>query len=344
VTLTRQKSSDIKKSQNRNNSAVRAKAAALLAICSLTALNAYAQAPITIAPDDIVNGNAGYGDSPGAPLTITQSGNYILTGDVFNFSTTIDAIQVSAENVQLDLNGHGVTSTNNCTVTTTGTTCSVTSTARTAAGAGIRVSATNFSLRNGYVSGHRSNGIYCEFRCNITDVQARNNGFEGLAVGSGRLFRIDATNNSRTGVRALEAFAGTEMKSIRARGNGTHGIYILEGTLEDSSAYVNAAYGIVSSRGAILLRNTAASNGRSGTGGGYYASGSILRENASQLNSIVGFAGTDGGFFGNFSTQDNRPFELATGTIAADNIIIENSVAPIFSVQPRPNYCNGAVC
>jgi hypothetical protein len=118
---------------------------------------AIAQAPTIISPNDITNGNSAIGDVAGAPLTITVEGNFQLSGTLTNPTSSVDAVEISANNVNLDLNGFGVTAGNSCSGTATGTTCGVSSASPADPGAGIRVTSKNVSIRNGLVSGHRSN-------------------------------------------------------------------------------------------------------------------------------------------------------------------------------------------
>jgi hypothetical protein len=50
-------------------------------------------------------GNITPGDAPGFPVTISQSGSYRLTGNLIIPDANTTAIQITAENVTLDLNG-----------------------------------------------------------------------------------------------------------------------------------------------------------------------------------------------------------------------------------------------
>ena len=55
------------------------------------------------------------GDAPGFPVTITQPGSYQLTSNIVSSSTTINVIEISADNVTLDLNGFSIIGPRTCT-------------------------------------------------------------------------------------------------------------------------------------------------------------------------------------------------------------------------------------
>lgn len=55
------------------------------------------------------------GDTSGFPITITQSGSYQLTSNITSNSTTINVIEITADNVTLDLNGFAIIGPRTCT-------------------------------------------------------------------------------------------------------------------------------------------------------------------------------------------------------------------------------------
>ena len=55
------------------------------------------------------------GDAGGFPITITTSGSYQLTSNIVSGSTTINAIEINADNVTLDLNGFSIIGPRTCT-------------------------------------------------------------------------------------------------------------------------------------------------------------------------------------------------------------------------------------
>src|SRR5262245_61882258 len=63
---------------------------------------------VLIDQDRALAGNVTFGDAPGFPVTISQSGSYRLSGNltVANADTTV--IQITADSVTLDLNGFSI--------------------------------------------------------------------------------------------------------------------------------------------------------------------------------------------------------------------------------------------
>jgi hypothetical protein len=55
------------------------------------------------------------GDTGGFPITITNSGSYQLTSNLTSASTTINVIEINADNVTLDLNGFSIIGPRTCT-------------------------------------------------------------------------------------------------------------------------------------------------------------------------------------------------------------------------------------
>ena len=77
-----------------------------LAALTLGSAPAYAQKLITQAK--VNTGNFTPGDAPGFPLTISVRGAYKLTGNLTVPNADTTAIQITADNVTLDLNGFGI--------------------------------------------------------------------------------------------------------------------------------------------------------------------------------------------------------------------------------------------
>jgi len=93
------------------------------------------------------------GDSSGFPITITASGSYQLTSNIVSGSTTINAIEINADNVTLDLNGFSIIGPRTCTGNNDTLVC--TNSGMTAHG----VSASNRSnivVKNGIIQGFDS--------------------------------------------------------------------------------------------------------------------------------------------------------------------------------------------
>jgi hypothetical protein len=101
-------------------------------------------------------GNVTQGDTPGFPVTISQPGSYRLAGNLVVGSPNTTAIEVTADNVTLDLNGFSIIGATSCSGEPT--VCYPSGT-----GDGVRYSPANrkagLSVRNGTIRGMGGNGI-----------------------------------------------------------------------------------------------------------------------------------------------------------------------------------------
>lgn len=114
------------------------------------------------------------GDNGGFPVTITESGSYQLTSNLVSTSTTINVIEINADNVTLDLNGFSIIGPRTCT------------------GANSTLSCTN--------SGMTANGINGNDRDNVI---VKNGIVKGFDTGV-RLSGINQRGNRVTGIHASE--------------------------------------------------------------------------------------------------------------------------------------------
>ncbi len=90
------------------------------------------------------------GDTGGFPVTITESGSYQLTSNLVSTSTTINVIEINADNVTLDLNGFSISGPRTCTGANATLACS--NSGMTAYGIAAN-SRTNVTIKNGVVKG-----------------------------------------------------------------------------------------------------------------------------------------------------------------------------------------------
>ncbi len=130
------------------------------------------------------------GDNPGLPVSISTSGSYVLTSDIDQPTANQAVIVVSADAVDLDLNGFTVGYCLNAFCI------------RSTAGAGISGSgADDVRVRNGRVVSMGSHGIALGERARVTDVHATNNGFDGIRLdGDSLVDRCTVANNGDNGV------------------------------------------------------------------------------------------------------------------------------------------------
>ncbi len=165
------------------------------------------------------------------PMTISQSGTYVLTGDLSLTTEDTDAITISASNVTIDLNGFTITGPGN----TSGST-----------GSGIYCSGiyTNITIKNGNIINFRQNGINVNsasiFR--IADVNSYNNGLWGIYGGTSGIIK--------------DCVAGTNGQNT-ASGTNCGGIYLDDNCIIKNCIINNSiGYGIYAAVDTIIQNNT----------------------------------------------------------------------------------------
>ena len=204
--------------------AIAVRGALVLLILAGAAADALAQKVITQA--SALNGNVTPGDLPGFPVTISQSGTFVLGSDLVLPDANTSGIDIQRKNVTIDLGGFSIKGPG-------------------VAGHGLGIE--SFSLlgevaatviRNGAVSGMGSDGI-------------------NLA-GSGN--RIDRITVVKSGVSGIVAGPASIVTNSRAAGNAGGGIVAGSGSLVESSVAASNKWGIVADEGCTLLSNTAVDN------------------------------------------------------------------------------------
>jgi len=168
------------------------------------------------------------------PITINESGSYVLTSNLT--VTTGNAININADNVTLDLNGHGIYGPG------TGT------------GKGISaVNRYNITIKNGIVRGF-SFGIYLYNDADhkgaghrIEGIQASNNGSHGISARYSTVTNCTANNNGDYGIYAPRS----TVTNCTAYNNGDFGIYAYCSTVTNCTANNNGDYGIYAFHSAV---------------------------------------------------------------------------------------------
>src|SRR5579864_3177056 len=76
---------------------------------ALTSLPAFAvDGVVLINQANALAGNVTPGDTPGFPVTISQSGSYKLSSNLVIADPNANGIQITADNVTIDLNGFSI--------------------------------------------------------------------------------------------------------------------------------------------------------------------------------------------------------------------------------------------
>jgi len=218
-----------------------------------------------------LSGNVTSGDTPGFPVTISQSGSYRLSGNltVTDFNTT--AIQITADFVTLDLNGFSIVGPAFCT-NGPATTCP-------ALGKGIGVQAggdqkfgpSGVRVLNGSVRGMDLGVLMTGDGSFVEKVTAHNNAGGGMSV-AGSVIESAATHNGSFGILAttvrdctsvqnfgdgiiLDTSGGVATGNVSSF-NGGYGFAVPYGTATGNTAFLNKSYGISASCPSSIVGNT----------------------------------------------------------------------------------------
>lgn len=144
------------------------------------------------------------GDSPGLPISITNPGSYRFTSNITITSAT-NVIQISADNVTLDLGGFtlggGVTCTATLPITCTGPTSG-----RLISNSGLT---RNLLIRNGNVRGSGEDGININSRSGtlITGINASENRGDGIFCA--QICRIIGNSSSLNGENGINSITSS---------------------------------------------------------------------------------------------------------------------------------------
>lgn len=149
-----------------------------------------------------VNGSLA-SDPAGFPVTITEPGSYILTGnlDVPDENTTAIQIEPGASRSTINLNGFAIRGDTSCSFVTG--VCNP-----TGAGAGIQAASTAIGIRvhNGIITGMGGNGMQLRGHAAVRGLQAISNGGAGIEVGGrSSIVESQAIFNGGAGIRIADA-------------------------------------------------------------------------------------------------------------------------------------------
>lgn len=176
------------------------------------------------------------------PIEINASGSYVLTSNLVVTADQPDAnaIEITVNDVTLDLNGHMIQGPN------------------TGSGNGSGIYASNrnsITIKNGRIWGFGKDGIYLEASENdlrrgaghiIKDVQVLNNGENGMVVYAAVIINCTASNNA-TGVFGGRYGINAQNSTIvNCTSNNNHdgGINVVNSTIVNCTANYNEKSGI----------------------------------------------------------------------------------------------------
>ena len=195
------------------------------------------------------------GDTPGFPITISQSGTYRLTGNLTVPDANTNAFTLTAEFVTIDLNGYSIIGPTVCLpVGETVTSCSP-----SGGGSGVTL---NFNQRGIAVV----NGV------------VRGMGFLGIDLGTGDGHLVKNVRAESNGAGGIRLQRGTVSGCI-ANSNGGIGISATQSTVSGNTVILNRDYGIQANCPSSIVGNTVFVNGGGTINAG---AGCVLANNAAQ--------------------------------------------------------------
>ncbi len=218
------------------------------------------------------------GDGPGFPVSITEPGtSYRLTSQLSISDENTSAIEISADDVSIDLSGFAIQGPIVCSG------LPIVCAPNSGGGTGVArpsSSVSGISVRNGTIRGMGGYGVFLDSRTEVTGLHARSNRLGGINVG---------TNSIVSGCRASQ--------------NGSDGIRVSnDSTVSGNSTLLNGADGIFGFAGVTILGNTAADNGDDGISCGQ---GCLVRDNAARSNNDFGIVlATGSGYGANVITEN----------------------------------------
>jgi hypothetical protein len=208
----------------------------------------------SISQSRAIAGNVTPGDAAGFPVTISRPGSYVLTGNLTVPNANTTAIEITADDVTLDLNGFAILGPTVCLGGQSGL-CP-----GTGNGVFSDFGVDNVTVVNGTVRGMGRNGIALTgFGNRVERIQARSNGRAGISAGS--MATVTGNRAMDNGDDGIVALGGSVVAgNVVFRNLGT-GIVAGNGTtITNNAAWFNAGSGIFANAGSIVIGNVAHQN------------------------------------------------------------------------------------
>jgi parallel beta-helix repeat protein len=323
------------------------------------------------------------GDGRGFPVTISRPGSYILTGNLTVPDASTTAIEITAENVTLDLNGFTISGPTRCSGGGSSIVCSP-----FGSGDGINSISRHTIVKNGSITGMGNTGILVAGFSRVERIHLQDNSGNGISAASGSIvtgniaiknggwgisvggFATIINNTTRdngsygifagatsivsnntassNGAQGIKADRGTNVSANTAINNGGRGIEVADGsTVIGNTAFDNDGDGIFVLYASLVKNNTASSNG----GDGINASArSTVIGNSSNSNFGDGIETGNNCIVKNNAASDNRGgygLNLGGGSGYTNNVLSSNvsgQVSGGIELEPGSNLCNGFPC
>lgn len=263
-----------------------------LSVLSLLAAPVFAVDGVVLINQSIaLAGGVTPGDTPGFPVTISVSGSYRLSGNLVVPDANTTAIEVTANNVTIDLNGFSIIGPTVCGGG--GNTGVPFSCSPTGVGFGIQAGlGFGLSVSNGYISGMGSLGISGSPNSRIDNVRVLSNGGGGINLGLSNSLVTNCTvraNGLGGGIQAAQVIgnvvdhnggvailASSLVLNNSVLNNGNDGIDLISGfngtgaLISGNNVFQNGGIGINAACPTNIVGNSVNQN----TGGNITTSGS----------------------------------------------------------------------
>jgi hypothetical protein len=325
----------------------------------------------------VTKGGVTPADTPGFPVTINARGSYRLSGNLTVSgagSQDVTAINITANDVTIDLNGFSIRGPAICSGTPPDTVVEC-----TPIGSGVGIDSPggrNITVINGTICGMCNHGINLGNAARVERVTVRSNGRVGILVGNNSVVsgstvefnRLDGIIAS-SAVTVTGSMVNSNLSGISAdsgvvnnstvNSQRSDGIRMNEGTVTGNTANSNGGNGIRIDNGTVI-GNTANSNGIFGISNvgtasnntasfndddGMLASG-VVTGNTANSNGGSGINAT-GVVTGN-AAFSNTGFGLDLGVSVgySNNVLLSNNggdsnAQVAFGIQMGTNICGG---
>src|SRR5262249_26630230 len=156
-----------------------------------------ARAQVIINQGKALMGNVTPGDAAGFPVTLSQPGSYVLTSTLTVSNANTHAIDITVDDVTVDLNGFVIQGPTVCIGSGGSVSCSP-----RGRGKGVNGGRGTVVI-NGHVRGMGHRGLSLGQRSRVEHVTASSNGAEGISASSGSTLVGNTTSlNGRDGISA----------------------------------------------------------------------------------------------------------------------------------------------
>jgi parallel beta-helix repeat protein len=262
------------------------------------------------------------------PIVIDQPGSYRLKRNLLLPGPGTTAIQVTAPDVTIDLNGFSILGSNVCEEDQP-VTCNI-----VGAGIGIQYTAASgrITVRNGSIVGMGSYGIFTNGpgAALIEGIHVRYNGGDGINVGRGSIVHgCTVEYNGQDGVAVVD---GATVDGNVIHYNGGIGIFTSGDTgsrVTNNITRYNDDAGITASTGTFINGNVSERNGSHGIFAEEY---SIVSNNVASANQEDGIHANGCTITGNTALQNNASGIVGTGIVTGNTV----GGSPVDGI-----YCSG---